>query len=597
MNAHNQTQRRRRSWRWTPEEIDALVRYQFLGFLPDEEVRIKVTRGFEKRAEIEEIKLDEDMMRSIDDALRYYSGRRVPSQQLKSDVTRLMAALCKREGVLDLSLLAESRKYIDSRLDSDWLNDSSPPLAEGGEYWMNVRQRLSEQSQKSCLFHWIQFDATVWSDAIWRECMLLRYDPRGTSPAEWLDADICLALDALAELHRGTITDVVKAWELLCTTPQFSSAQGVRFVVACEYLLARASRNDSLMALLSRPASETRFFEMIADIKYASSTNQNQDSLSTAREQFLRFLGPGIVPLRENLGNVIALLIRLELAKDDPQLPALPLELAEIWPVPMDFEGDALKPPDAYIDLALAYSKALGIAQEVFWEIWGMYNVYSSRRARARRQPVSHTVFWAAYILEVLKPDLCAQYRQWIDHFHRMVKDSLGEDYPDVTVLYAKVGPFYQCLSSDPLLNILFHSDVFGGRDLLTYRPGRGGPDFHFENLTLAYAQRRLRKVWPTPQVPSVNEIISTIPDLPMAVRDCVGEKYLENMRSGEVGLQSLYAYLAPLAVSVFGADSPPLDPISVKSRCREYDHHPDVELLLKVRDSSVASGHGIPDA
>jgi len=257
--------------------------------------------------------------------------------------------------------------------------------------------------------------------------MLLRFDSRHTSLADWLHSDVRLALDTLAEIHRSDIADVGRASEILRTAPQCNSLPPVKFFVASEYLLARASRNDSLLDQLSCPLSESRFFELIANFKFANASPQPLGNQDNAREQFLRFLSAGITDLRHILGEVLTLLIRLELTTDDPSLPPLPTELTEIWPKPLDLGEEALRPSEAFTELGILYSDYLGIDREVFWEIWGIYNVMTSRRRRLHRRPVTQTVFWAAHILEILHPHLYSEFKKWVDHFHRMLKDSLKE--------------------------------------------------------------------------------------------------------------------------------------------------------------------------
>jgi hypothetical protein len=562
---------RKRGLTWDPIVVERLARLKLLDFMPEETVRVCLQESVPSPA------LDPDTVRKLDTLLSMYSERRLTPSTLRNDLEQAIGALGKKHGAIQINPIAESIRYVQSRVGLPlW-----PNLIEGPDPDDDERRReyLQNQSQRHVFLQSMGLDDGTWDEVVWQESMLLRFDPRGKSPLDWMEPAVRLRLDAEAADFRDGEFDLVRAHELLRSIPEWRLYGPVTTTLAIEYFRAQVNGDQSFVEILKLPIDESPIFDMIADAKLGCTGEFPPLQIRCSREQFRRFLSPLTNETSRLQGQILYYLIRLEAWFSDTHDSTIPKDLAELWPQPLS--PFHVRPTPEFRLIKTKFMEELKIEGKVFTDIWAGYTTLQVRELRRRRAPASETVFWAARILESVRPDVYNAYRIPIDRFHSVMHDTEGLLRRDGAWLSATAGLFLADLSIDPLMHVVFHTEVLNGRDRLAYKPGRGGTDDHMLNLVLVHAYTLLKNRWKSRKLRRVDEVLSEIKELPTWIRDSVDPVYFTTDNATDAGATSLFAYLTPFVLSMFGSNEWKLQPHKAKARCMDHQSSPDLDVLL----------------
>jgi len=579
---------RRRNPRWTEEQIRQLWKAGILQFIPDIEIELHLQAlphclvRDPDWIHLETFRLFESALGS---ALKPLSGRRMRISEWENylhDIVR-SAAGANEDGIS--KFLDAVIKYIQYRLG---LPEGTVLGPENIDHKLTKawrRLRLAGPDQLSCFLKWMRIPPSVWGDDKWRDCMLLRYDRCRMSPIKHLPGSLRSKLDQYAdELRQWGIRDDLPDEEMGRFYEVVHSEGALRILmykIAWFYLrwkLGNGSESTALMEhILKEPVTSGLFFDFVATKPASPTLGSPWFSTADAKKDFLRYLAISEGDPQETAGRVISYILRLWWWVEGDWTTPIPPDLREIWPIlPLN---TLYKRLEYFEPLMSAYSEELGIDRRVFQGIATAYIIASMQQAKPRRSLTKAAVFWAARILESLNPQHFDTCREWCRFYHQRLRQ-LEQRQRSQSTVKAELRRIYGSLQADPLLNCVFHTDVLGGKQRIRFRPGKRGADNHAINVTLAYAARQLREVWPTTSVPSITEVLRSIRDVPEEISCAVSSDYKSSPQAVDVTESSLYAYLTPIAVALFGDMGNVFNPGAVKWRCREYHDLPEIEAI-----------------
>ncbi len=589
MKTETKNRRRRRSRSWTDKDLNMLIRFGLLGFLPAEDVIIDVHKP-RRRIGSEKPKrrgrLTKAHRKKLDAELETLHGQTWPTSKLRDHLWDVIRPIAANGLAIDLALFAEAACYVCSRLGQpESLLLYQIPEAPVSPL-TRKRLQLEAQSQEFLFLQWTNVFEDVWSYHLWKECMLLKYDARRKTPMDWLEPRVRSQLEKAAQdlqttqngvgLTTAQILDVLGSIE---GCPRYGPA---RITIMQEYLKAMVEGDEQTLGVLTGSLENGEFYRFLLRNEHRHPDSAFRHRTAEKDGRFLQYLICPKGDSQELVGRILYYLIRLDGLANETDAPELPPAMRGIWPA--NLASAQPHPGRDFGKVADRFSGALGIERNVFRDIWGASYVLTLADFYRRRDPVRFRVFWAAHILKALQPEVYETYRDWVDTFGERLRSeaqSLADGERSGAYRYAVVGPIADALTGDALLNCVFHSEALGGHKMIVYRRRKKGPDYRIVNCTLAYARRRLEKVWPKSR-PPVYEILKPCRGLSPEVVNAVNEQYADSEDAVDVSPGSLYAYLAVLARALFGRSVSHLLPRTVKTRCLDYRNDTQVRHLLE---------------
>ncbi len=360
-------------------------------------------------------------------------------------------------------------------------------------------------------------------------------------------------------------------------------------VLGVAYLYARVRGPIPKDHPLHQPISQTPFFRVVA-ARQAARTASNPNDVQSYVDQFCRYL---CIPDEHSMGLVGRLTYQiLRVLTDFLEQPATrPPKVTGIkWPARL--QPASLKAPPAYTAIADRLAGGLAVDRGVFDEIWQAYGILSTRRLWEKRVSASLVVFWVARFLKAQRSDVYWIYRSHIEHFRRKglhhirrVRDCSSADD---SLLKASVFPFSTWLRSDPLLNCVFHSEVFDARRRLFPRSDRRRDDNKIRSQMIAYSVRVLRTCLPDALPKKVQDVLTGDLNLPYHVENAIKP----SAREGKKILgYSLFAYASGLVAAMIDDKHWILTPDNVKEIFNRYCDEEEVKNLF------LDLGRGRPDS
>ena len=337
------------------------------------------------------------------------------------------------------------------------------------------------------------------------------------------------------------------------------------------------------VAALNATIDVDNMIQSVADQIASETASSPKDRPAFNKLDFIRYLrsADGLPP--DLLGRIVYLVVHLTDWFDTPTSLGVPKELHELWPPPVDRR--LLIEDKDYSRLAGAYSEALRIDRSVFTEIWMARCGLMIREMKRDRQAAYSSVFWAARLLEAIDPRTYNAYCRWVDEFHRPFTRIIPMLYQTDRAyeVWACCRPFEGALSSDPLLNCVFHSEVLKGRNQLRPPAEKKGPDYLLENRFLAYAKDRLQP-FIHPDSPTIVEALSGVKLANQRCLQTVGLGISGGVVfDGTISPRGVYAYVAPLAQAILDREDYLFTPQVIQDRC--LGHADDPEVLAHEKD------------
>lgn len=570
---------------WTPSEKQWLWRIGALRFVLPDEWRLKYQKSKVPSA-IPPPAYFTDYGKLLDEYLESNSNTRLTLSQWRDRIEELLDKAIPKKRESDQEFPREVVSHIKRRLGLP--EQSIRPFTTRlvGIPSTDRRVDLVGPSQLSCLLEWCGIHPDLWGNTSWRECMTLRYDHRQISPIEWLSPELRGGLnDLISKLRRegakeklpdSGLTEVVRL--------VVEKERGVKLKVTIAHLYVTAELGDPssshFLPLLQRPVSDGEFFRFVAKSetqgKYSIGIGASFVPVPTT-DSFIKYLAIPDGHSREVVGRVLYHLLRLEDWNEDHFLSPLASELEAVWPgVRL---SEAYEHHAEFVAFADALSKGLGLDRKVVDRVFTSFVSMWYARATSRQWKGDGYVFWAARVLEAISPYQCLEYREWIRYLQTRLRSSGNKKPAPVDDNVQLAGIARSLLSAEPLLNCVFHSDLFHGIRQVSGRPRPPIVNSTLINSTLAYAYLVLSDGFPTRPKATISDVLRRMGKLPSGLQHLADDEYWrESVEAVDVGPRSLFAFLTPIAIILFGGyGRTRFTPPRVKFRCLSNVDLPDV--------------------
>jgi hypothetical protein len=574
---------RRRNYRWTDAEIDQLVEWHALNFVP------ATPRGTLKA-------LSQQRQRTLmKDLAKHLSDGTIG--KIKREAESLRRRMPTIEDLPPKMLDAAERSLPDESNFTMVVNAcaflaaslgyavESPPrnasrrmsIADRRWFWLSV------QRQKDMFLEWTELYEDVWNSPAWRECMQMRYGKKDRKTLMYLSPSDRRGLKAEAErLKRDIGPDLVSNDQLNSAAAKIGRGKfmgAVHHILRKEYVRVRVLGKIEQDHWLNKPISKSGFFERVAEPE--PDTSKMHEALQDSFElRFCRYLCAPSDSADALLGEVLYSLVRLDSGLwqrplvQPPELPGV------VWPSQLSPRVE--EPTHDFALIAHCLTKKLKLRSTTFDLIWSTYITLTMRRFWEKRASVSMMIYWAARILEGLRPDVYRFYGKWIDFFHVNILRPFMKITPDsrndFAVQRSALEPFLHALIRDPLLNSVFHSEVLDGRKRLFPRQEPRRKDNRIRMQMIVCTVQFLHAIHPHQFEESIQDLL----DENISIQKHVRYASQPSARHLRTGGRSLYAYASPLVAAMFDDPHWLLTADTVKEIYHRHKDDPEVELLLR---------------
>jgi len=430
---------------------------------------------------------------------------------------------------------------------------------------------------------WTELYEDIWTSLVWQECLEMRYARGDRKALTYLTPAVRRDLEAEAQrLKRFVSAKTVSDEQLENAAAKVGRGRfkGVaHHILRTEYLRACVKEELGSDHWLNQPISRSGFFTHVA----IPGPEHTRMSAALQRSFETRFCPNLCAPPGDAdalLGEVFLYLKRLETEfwqTPPQQLPDLP---GVRWPA--QFPSDVESPTQDFRHIVDCYTRKLNIHGPVFSLIWNAHVTLTKRRIWEKRAGVDMTVYWAARILEGLRPAVYRFYGQWIDYFHvdilRPFMRMGSKDRRNTTLQRAALDPFLHALIRDPLLNSVFHSEVLGGRDRLFSHTSYKRKDSRTRSHMIVYTVKLLRAAHPHRFETPVQAVLTDDIHLQHHVRQAARPSAREECIEGH----SLYAYAAPLVAAIINDPHWMLTADNVKEIYSRHKDDLEITQLLR---------------
>lgn len=452
-----------------------------------------------------------------------------------------------------------------------------PVLSDQRWCWLSTRR------QQDAFLWCTDIHEDIWNDLLWQECLEMRYDRGDRKALTYLTPTVRRDLEEearqLKQLAEGRKVSYEQLEGAAAKIGRGRFMGVAHQILRTEYL--RASVEDVLGPdhWLHQPISRSGFFARIAEPgpEHSKMSQALRESFDT---RFCRYLCASPCDADALMGEVLLYLKRIETVywqTRPEQLPNLP---GVRWPAQLPSHEES--PTQDFRRIVDCYTRKTNICKSVFSQIWDAHVTLTTRRIWEKRAGVNQTVYWAARILEGLRPDVYRLYGQWIDYFHvDILKPFMrvnNKDRSDMATQRAALDPFLYALSRDPLLNCVFHSEVLGGRDRLFSGTGYKRRDSATHSQMIVCTVQLLRSAHRGRFARPVQRVLTEDIELQQHVRQAA----CPSTRDQRIGGYSLYAYAAPLVAAVVDDRHWPLTADNVKEIYNRHKDDPEIKQLLR---------------
>lgn len=574
---------RRRNYQWSLDEIDQLIEWGALNFVPatprgtlkelSQQRQRTLMRDFANRLPdraVSELKWKAEGLRC-----RMPTIEDLPPKMLDAAVRSLPHDSNFVVVVDACTFLAASLGYAIENPPRDASRRMS--VVDRRRFWLSVKR------QKDLFLEWTEIYEDVWNSTTWRKCMEMRYGKKDRKAFLHLSPTERRGLEAEAKrLKQDSGTEQISDEQVgeVAAKVGLGRLTGVAHQTLREdYVRACTQGGVEPDHWLNKPISMSGFFQRVA-VPGLETSKMHEILQESFKLRFCRHLCASPRSADALLGEVLYHLANLDSALrqtpsvEPPELPGV------IWPPHL---SPGIEEPNR--DFALitqCFTRKLKLSLATFDLIWSAYVTLTMRRFWEKRASVSMMVYWAARVLEGLRPDVYRFHGKWIDFFHvnilRPFMKLSSVDRCDFALQRAALEPFLYALIRDPLLNCVFHSEVLDGRSRLFPREEHRRKDNRIRMQMIVYTVECLRAIHPHQFEESIGDLL----DERIPLRHHVRSATCPSQRSSRIVGRSPYAYAAPLVAAMFADPHWPLTADNVKEIYHRHKDDPEIELLLE---------------
>jgi hypothetical protein len=606
----------RRNYKWTPGEIEALVDYGILQFLPETWATKQPRLGPDRQQKLKSglaTKLDDDVCRQLDVLVDQLRKLRVTDEELETKIIGSIARLFPTHSTvyfagaedgepqaappaeagvqrpIDIAWLATVIEYVRVSLGlypKAQLLRSRTAQSRDRRQWR--RDRLARTSQSSCVQEWTGLYDDIWTDPTWRECMWMRYEKSSAPaikllPRAWRDR-----LNREAQrLRIDPGADRVTPDQLQAAADGQDPRTWIGFahgVLRFDYLWAQVAGEWNSKHPLTKPVHASGLFPRVAMLR--ARDQHDPGARANYVERFCRYLTIPPGHPNELTGRLLVRLMHIESDFWQQDVGDASKGNGSDWPPKQRLEE--LVPSRDFRTVADRITAALAIDARVTSDIWGVWCGLKLGHFWQKRAAVKYTAYWLARLLETEHNDVFRIYSKWIECFALQILRPLlrhkGAGRPGINK--AAVGPFFEAMLEDPLLCAALHYEVLRGKsDVEPPRWTRKREDNVPLNLIVAHACEKLSQAHPeTPKV----SIETILPDSDLKDR-CTQVAARKTDRDLAVGGYTLYAYVAPLVTAMINDEKTIVTRDQVKDIHRRHKNDPVLAELASGPDRFVA--------
>ncbi len=374
----------------------------------------------------------------------------------------------------------------------------------------SYRKRIETQRQLGCFIDWIGAQ-DFWYERAWKECLDVRYHNshartlRDFIPADWRAKLERRATQLATKPHtpRFFIRQVVEV------IPELQS-NSVLVEFLAGFLRAHSSRERTAIATFDAALTDARVLERLFS-KYAYRDSPQKHESRQGRFLELLTCSPGSPGGR--LGEVTYLLSSFDHLGLGVTFQETKTWLIEFWCQAMglnDLESGHKWEPWLRLNRMTDYLSIDGLREPlksvvkkhridpaVASRIVRVYFELSVKENFGPRLDDEQQVFLAAKLLDTRYEKEYDTYLEKIREFRRnsLTPFIAASDVEERRRIGLElIVPFHNCLLEDPLLNCVFHSEVFAGHKRLVRPLSKGRPAETVEGFTGAFAVHMLRE-------------------------------------------------------------------------------------------------------
>jgi hypothetical protein len=530
----------RHNHKWTSKEIDALIDFGVLQFLPVSYTRKPTSLAPDKQKRLKSglaKKLGGEICKKLDAIVVELEGLNITEEELEGkigrhllrifhpdapamftapeDDSKLPEVLRQLEPLppLDLIVLSNATHYLRVSL-------GRSPRSGGLRFTAaSVRDRrqlrkdqLTKASQSGRVREWTGLYDDIWNDPSWRECMWFRYEKNNPPAIDLLPTKWRTRLDReAARLRRdpGATTVTSEQVQQAADGTDPSTWIGLAIgVLRFDYLRAKIAGDLKSDHPLRKSVHESGLFTRIAILR--AQYSQDPGARSNYVERFCQYLSIPPGHPNELVGRLIMRLLKIE--ADYWQKEDEPAVASERSRLPRKLRPDEFATSHDFRTVADRIAAALGIDRGLISQLWGNWCGLKIGHFWQKRAASKHTAYWMAYILETEHNDVFRVYAKWVESFLvTFLRPLLGlGSASQVGVRRAALGPFLDALLHDPLLCAVLHYEVLGGKEDVKPLPSTPKREDNLPlKLIVAHAHEVLTKAHPSTPTESIETILT----------------------------------------------------------------------------------------
>lgn len=436
------------------------------------------------------------------------------------------------------------------------------------------RTHLKKISQLGLIQNWFGLTGEQWQEKSFRDSLRARYGSRDRKTIELLSPGDRLALSEVAqELVRKKTSSKSSSFEgKLLLAMQKRVILGILFRDSCSHILV----NEYVRSLmpnaqkhhpwLNAPLSQGGLFRAVAD-REVHSWPFKRDMLESPTRW--KYLCAGDGTLDAAIGQLTRDLMEVEKWSRRQQKPILPDDVMQFLPAWRSVQQMMLK--EDYYAVASHYKKALKIPVSCFQKIELAFVALAVEELNQKLPVMSQSIFLAAALIRARHSRLFNHYREVLQGFKRQVESwsmTRSNDTAPDPVQEAERLSLRSMLDGDPLLRIVFHSEVLGGEANLRPKKPAGASPKRAKRLTAAVADRILH--------PYMKEISSRTV---ASMFQCVKRDRRLELLDGVKG-SGYHQHVATLLNILFVDLDEKFTPQQIQAAAEEYGHSKEVRSL-----------------
>lgn len=353
------------------------------------------------------------------------------------------------------------------------------------------RGHLRNTTQLSLIQGWLRLTAGQWTEQSFRDSIRARYAAGDRKTVEHLTSRDRRSLSQVAEeLRRKKIRANSSTFEgQLHFAMQERGLLGTLFrdtgtyILVNEYVRALMTKSRESHPWLNAPLSQGGLFDAIFDRAIYFSSFKRDSLKSPALSRYLRASDGTLDAI---VGQLIRDLMEVEDWIRRPLPPDLPSTVLEILPVWRGISQMVVNKD--FLVVSANYSRRLKIPGSCFRRIEMAFVALAIEELDQKWSVTSQSVFLAAAMLKARHPQLFEHYQTVLQGFKLQIVGwkSVGEAPDPIHEIDRRF--LRSLLDADPLLRIVFHSEVLEGKRHLGPKNLVGAPPKRAKRLTAAVA-------------------------------------------------------------------------------------------------------------